>query len=241
MPFGRGLADALALALGMVKELGLASRNFDNYVGTADLNDRETRLGILAHLDVVGEGAGWSSPPYAAYVKDGMLYGRGAQDDKGPLVAALYAMKAVRDLGLPLRFNARLIMGTDEETDSADLAYYAARERFPPMTFSPDASFPVINGEKGHFSPVFEAHWAEGGALPRVRVPQGRLPRQRSATRGGGARRGSLRSGGSSPPARPPPGRRRPNSSSAAMAEPSRLPSREGRPTPRRLRKGTTP
>ncbi|TLN10463.1 M20 family metallopeptidase, partial [bacterium] len=64
LPFGRGPADALALALGMAGEMGFATANFDNYVGTVNFNERETRLGILCHLDVVGEGLGWSTPPY---------------------------------------------------------------------------------------------------------------------------------------------------------------------------------
>lgn len=56
------------------------------------------------HLDVVPEGdpTSWSHDPWAADLKGGYLYGRGACDMKGGLVAALYAIKAIRDAGIPL-------------------------------------------------------------------------------------------------------------------------------------------
>ena len=93
---------ALAEGLKLAEELGFATRNYDNYVGTADLNDKETALHILCHLDVVGEGTGWTvTEPYVPKEVDGMLYGRGTADDKGPMVAALLAMKAIRDNHIP--------------------------------------------------------------------------------------------------------------------------------------------
>ena len=160
MPFGPGPAAALAEGLKLAEELGFATRNYDNYVGTADLNDKETALHILCHLDVVGEGTGWTvTEPYAPKEVDGMLYGRGTDDDKGPVAAVLLAMKAVKELGVPLRRNARLLMGTDEESGSSDIAYYYAREPYAPYAFSPDAEFPLINIEKGSYKPVFTKSW----------------------------------------------------------------------------------
>ena len=173
MPFGPGPAAALAEGLKLAEELGFATRNYDNYVGTADLNDKETALHILCHLDVVGEGKGWSTDPYTCVEKDGMLYGRGVSDDKGPVVCALLAMKAVRDLGLPLTANVRMILGTDEESGSSDIAYYYAREPYAPYAFTPDADFPVINIEKGHYHPDFGAEWEQSSALPRVAAMTG--------------------------------------------------------------------
>ena len=80
----------------------MRTRNYENYVGTADLNDHKTILNILAHLDVVDEGSGWTvTEPYLPRLVDGMLYGRGTDDDKGPAMAALYAMRAVKELGIP--------------------------------------------------------------------------------------------------------------------------------------------
>lgn len=168
MPFGAGPAAALAEGLKLCEELGFATEDVAGYVGTADLNEKETALHILGHLDVVGEGKGWSSDPYDPVERDGVLYGRGVADDKGPLVAALFAMKCVKDLGLPLNHSAKLILGTDEESGSSDLDYYYAKHPYAPHTFTPDADFPLINIEKGHYHPDFGADWAASTALPRV-------------------------------------------------------------------------
>ena len=172
-PFGAGPAAALDEALKLCAELGFTTTDYDGYVGLCDLNDKETRLHILGHLDVVGEGSGWSTDPYACVEQDGVLYGRGVSDDKGPVVCALLAMKAVRDLGLPLTANARMILGTDEESGSSDIAYYYSKEPYAPYAFTPDADFPVINIEKGHYHPDFGAQWAASDALPRVAAMTG--------------------------------------------------------------------
>ena len=122
MPYGKGASMALSEALGLAERYGFAIHNYDNYVGTADLNDKEKQLDILAHLDVVPAGDGWSvTGPFEPLEKDGKIYGRGTADDKGPAVAALYAMRAVKELGLPVSKNARLVLGTDEECGSAPL------------------------------------------------------------------------------------------------------------------------
>ncbi len=151
-PFGEGPSRALAQALQMADEYGFSIRNYDNYVGTADLNDGEHQLDILAHLDVVPAGEGWTvTQPFEPLLKDGKLYGRGTADDKGPAIAALYAMRAVKELELPVTKNVRLILGTDEECGSSDIEHYYMIEKEAPMTFSPDSSFPVVNIEKGRF------------------------------------------------------------------------------------------
>ena len=174
MPFGPGPAAALAEALELAGELGFAVKNYDNYVGAVDLNGQDTAVHILCHLDVVGEGTGWTvTEPYAPKEVDGMLYGRGTDDDKGPAVAALLAMQAARDLGLPLRSNVRLLLGTDEESGSSDIEYYYKKEPYAPYTFSPDGEFPVINIEKGSYKPVFTKTWAEETATPRVKELHG--------------------------------------------------------------------
>ena len=174
MPFGPGPAAALEEGLKLAAELGFAVKNYDNYVGAVDLNDRETALHILCHLDVVGEGTGWTvTEPYAPKEVDGMLYGRGTDDDKGPVAAVLLAMQAVKELGVPLRRNARLLLGTDEESGSSDIAYYYKKEPYAPYTFSPDGEFPVINIEKGSYKPVFSKSWPEETATPRVKELHG--------------------------------------------------------------------
>jgi len=169
MPFGEGPAAALQEALHIAEEHGFQVKNYDGYVLTADLTDQDTELDILAHLDVVGAGDGWDTDPYCAVEKDGCFYGRGTDDDKGPAVAAMYAMQCVRELaGERIRKNVRLILGTDEESGSQDITYYYAREKNAPFTFSPDASFPVFNTEKGGFVGHFFRSWDRNEALPRV-------------------------------------------------------------------------
>lgn len=169
MPFGKGTVEALSLALAMGEKYGFSINNYDNYVGTIDLNDKESQLDILAHLDVVPAGDGWEiTTPFEPVVKDGNLYGRGTADDKGPAVAALYAMRAVKELGIPLKKNTRLILGTDEECGSSDIAHYYKVEKEAPMTFSPDSSFPVTNIEKGSLKGDFTAEFEKSGALPRL-------------------------------------------------------------------------
>lgn len=169
MPFGKGTVEALSLALAMGEKYGFSINNYDNYVGTIDLNDKESQLDILAHLDVVPAGDGWEiTTPFDPVIKDGNLYGRGTADDKGPAVAALYAMRAVKELGIPLKKNTRLILGTDEECGSSDIAHYYKVEKEAPMTFSPDSSFPVTNIEKGSLKGDFTAEFEKSGVLPRL-------------------------------------------------------------------------
>jgi len=168
-PFGPGPAAALDEALKLASEWGLTATNHEGYVGTADLNEGEDALHILGHLDVVAPGEGWTvTEPYAPKVVGDLIFGRGTDDDKGPLVASLLAMKAVKDLGIPLRKNCRCILGTNEESGSGDIAWYFARHPFAPATFSPDAGFPVVNTEKGGLKPLFTAEWPEQQALPRL-------------------------------------------------------------------------
>ncbi|MEY8338768.1 dipeptidase PepV [Lachnospiraceae bacterium 62-35] len=168
-PYGRGVYQALETALSMAEKYGFSIRNYDAYVGTADLNDGEKCLDILAHLDVVPAGEGWKeTEAFEPIAKNGRIYGRGTADDKGPAVAALYAMRAVKELGIPVTKNVRLILGTDEECGSSDIVHYYEVEEEAPMTFSPDAEFPVVNTEKGRLEGHFTAEWKEDQTLPRL-------------------------------------------------------------------------
>ena len=169
MPYGEGPAAALAEAKKLCEAYGFAVKDYAGHALSADMNSLTPGLDILAHLDVVGEGDGWDTPPYEPTEKDGLLFGRGTSDDKGPAVAALYAMRAFKELGIPLKKNVRLILGTDEESGSEDMAYYYSVEKPAPGTFSPDAAFPVCNVEQGRYAPVFEQSWEEETVLPRVK------------------------------------------------------------------------
>ena len=150
-PFGKEVRSMLDMALADCEQMGFKTQNFDGYIAHADLGEGsdEDALAILAHLDVVPEGDGWKYPPYGAVIENGRMYGRGTSDDKGPAVAALYAMKAVKDAGIPLRHKVRLILGCDEESGWEDIAHYNKVATMPRMGFSPDASYPIINIEKG--------------------------------------------------------------------------------------------
>ena len=169
MPFGPGAAECLDTALDMAGGYGFETCDYDGYVGCVDMNELPKQLDILAHLDVVPAGEGWTvTKPFKPVLKDGKLYGRGSADDKGPAIAGLWAAKAVKDLGIPLSKNCRVILGTDEESGSSDIAHYYQIEKEAPATFSPDADFPVINVEKGSYSSDFTAQWTEDEKLPRI-------------------------------------------------------------------------
>lgn len=170
MPYGPGAAECLDAALDMAEGYEFEVQDYDGYVGCIDFDSTlPKQLDILAHLDVVPAGEGWKvTEPFRPVEKDGRLYGRGTADDKGPAVAALYAMRAVKELGIPLKKNVRLILGTDEECGSSDIAHYYAVEKEAPMTFSPDAEYPVINVEKGRLPGHFTARFEKSGAVPRL-------------------------------------------------------------------------
>lgn len=154
-PFGVGPRAALDKMIGICRREGFETRLCYDVIGTADLlpegSDEMPALGILGHLDVVpAEGQeGWLTDPFKMTEKDGVIYGRGVIDDKGPLCAAFMAMKCIQSLGIPLKKGVRLIFGTDEENGSDDLTIYMGNEELPENVFTPDAAFPIINIEKG--------------------------------------------------------------------------------------------
>ena len=161
-PFGREPARALVTMLKKCDEFGFITENTDNYVGSADLNGLPPELAVLVHLDVVPIGSGWTSDPYTLRyeLNTDKLVGRGAIDDKGPAVAALFAARAIKELELPLKKGIRLIFGTNEENGSADLAYYRRKHELPEMVFTPDGEYPVINAEKGMLRVYFSANYS---------------------------------------------------------------------------------
>lgn len=162
-PFGEAPAKALALMLEKCEDYGFLTENTDWYVGSAALGEH-AELGILCHLDVVPEGEGWLHDPYTLTYDEasGKLIGRGTSDDKGPAVAALYAMRAVKELGIPLKSGVSLIFGTDEENGSEDLEYYMRKHTLPSMVFTPDGDYPVITLEKGMARLELSAQFTDG-------------------------------------------------------------------------------
>ena len=119
---------------------------------------------IATHIDVVTPVGEWTHPPFAGDVADGLLWGRGIQDDKGPLIQVLYGLWALKEAGIELPCTVNIVIGTTEETsDWGDIARYLELNPAPDFAFTPDANFPIINGEKGMISVQFDAEWPETG------------------------------------------------------------------------------
>jgi len=167
-PFGTGSRAVLSLAESMLKEHGFDVFVFEDMVITADLGPAPPVMGILAHLDIVAAGDGWDSDPFEMTVKDGKIYGRGATDNKGPSIAAMYALYCARDILPEMKNGVRVILGSAEETGLTDVAQYVKKITTPPNLFTPDATYPVTNVEKGRLAPVFSASWDKDTALPRI-------------------------------------------------------------------------
>ena len=169
MPFGEGPALGLLAGTKVLEKYGFQVNNCDNYCIDTRLNGKELQLDILCHLDVVPAGEGWTvTGPFEPLVKDGKIYGRGSSDDKGPAMAAFYALRAIKELGIELDRDVRLILGSDEECGSGDIEYYFRKNTNAPMSISPDADFPLIFLEKGRLSTTFTAGYTQSG-FPGVR------------------------------------------------------------------------
>lgn len=175
-PLGEGVKEALQFMLDLGEKDGFTAKNVGNLAGHLEFGQGEELLGILCHVDVVPEGDGWSSDPYGAEIRDGKIFARGAIDDKGPTMAAYYAMKIVKELGLPLNKRVRMIIGTDEESNWRCVDHYFEHEEMPTFGFAPDADFPIIYAEKGiaDFDLVQKPGLAGAGAYSVVSFESGR-------------------------------------------------------------------
>ena len=151
-PYGEENAKCLERALEIAGELGFKTHNMDGHVGWAEYGEGDEMIGIAAHLDVVAGGDGWTvCEPFEPVIKDGKMFGRGTMDNKGPAVIALYALKALIEEGFLPKRRIRILFGCDEENGSCCMKYYCANGgEIPVAGFTPDASFPLIQGEKGH-------------------------------------------------------------------------------------------
>lgn len=151
MPFGENIDRCLRKTLEIGEALGFRTKNYDGYAGEMDMGDGENILGILCHCDVVDAGEGWHIDPFEPVIKEGKLYGRGSADDKGPMVACMYAVRQLKDDGkIPADVTVRIIVGTNEEEDWNDIPYYLQKADFlPSVSIVPDAMFPLIYCEKG--------------------------------------------------------------------------------------------
>lgn len=150
-PFGAAVDHCLDVALAMMAGLGF--RTFkapDGMYGYAEIGEGEL-FGVLCHLDVVQarQEDGWEHDPFRPMVQGDWLCGRGTQDDKGPSVAAIYALKSLLDEGHKLNKRVRFIFGIDEETMWDSIHAYCDREERPVSGFVPDSTFPLTYAEKG--------------------------------------------------------------------------------------------
>ncbi len=166
-PFGVGVKTALTETLTIAARLGLATKNCENYIGYAEVagSDPDKYLATICHVDVVPVGNGWNSDPFEMVLRDGWMIGRGVADDKAPMIACLYALKFIQDEKIPLRYPIRALAGTNEETGMQDVDYYLEHYTAPAFCFTPDAAFPVCNGEKGGFFGIIQSKPIENGVI----------------------------------------------------------------------------
>lgn len=149
-PFGKGTREALDFFLSLAQSFGFETRNIDGYAGEVIFGEGE-EFAILAHLDVVPAGSGWTHEPYGGEIDytTRRIWGRGAMDDKGPAIITLHALKALKDSGFNPGRKIKFIVGCNEESGWGCIDYYKKHAHMPDEGISPDADFPVIYAEKG--------------------------------------------------------------------------------------------
>ncbi len=167
-PFGEGCRVCLDHVLDMASSMGFGTYNCDGYAGHVEMLGAGSEvLGVLGHLDIVpaNEADGWVHPPFSGYIDGNKMYGRGTMDDKGPMIACLYALKALKDSGYTPDKTIRLIFGCDEETGMRCVSHYFGKVAKPNIAFSPDGDFPVINIEKGIYQVTLNMGKLDKGVL----------------------------------------------------------------------------
>lgn len=175
-PLGPGPRDALLKFLEIFERDGFKTTNVDNLAGYLEYGEGDEMLGIIGHVDVVPVGDGWDTDPFEPVIKDNRIYARGSSDDKGPTMAAYYGLKIIKELGLPVSKRVRVILGTDEETGWTGMNHYLEVEEVPDFGFSPDAEFPIINGEKGNMVMNIHTKGENDGVFQLIKFDAGLRP-----------------------------------------------------------------
>ena len=148
-PFGSGPREALDLILSFGERDGYKTKLVENKAGHIEVGQGEELFGILGHVDVVPVvEADWTSHPFKPEIRDGKIFARGSLDDKGPTMAAYYAVKLLDKLGVKWNKRVRVIIGSDEETGFRCVEAYFKHEEQPASGFTPDAMFPLVYAEK---------------------------------------------------------------------------------------------
>ena len=173
MPYGKDANSVLMAAVRMAKHMGFNTNVLDGSCMTIDYNDRPHRLFLMAHLDVVEAGDGWTRPPYALSREGEWVFGRGVADNKGACVALMYAMQAAREICPELPYSPQAWFGTAEEVGSPDLREYIRNRILPQFVLTPDALDPIVIGESAKYRPDFYAEWKRTEELPQVISLQG--------------------------------------------------------------------
>lgn len=149
-PFGENIAFAMSEFEIIAKRLGFKVSKNDGFTMIAQIGDLDDHVGVLAHIDVVEANENdWITPPFKMSIREGVLYGRGVNDDKGPLIAALYAAYFVSLKTKGWKRSIRIIVGGAEETTWECVDHYFKTHKQPDWAFSPDGNFPIVNGEMG--------------------------------------------------------------------------------------------
>ena len=169
-PFGKGPRAALDKFVEIGNRMGMSTGVFEDQAGWADMGCKDAEMvAVLAHVDVVPAGEGWSCDPWKGMIKEGYLYGRGVADDKGQAICTLYALRAIREAGITLKRRVRVLVGTNEELGSKAIHHYVeSGQELPVSGFTPDAEYPLINGEKGAVTPRCTAPFAADGGDVQV-------------------------------------------------------------------------
>lgn len=149
-PFGNDVYDALDFIAKLAVEKGFEVDRCDGYCTEISYGEGDT-IGIYAHADVVPVSGTWDHEPFSGDIENGKMYGRGTSDDKGPALAAFYALCALKENNLIDGYNVKLVIGGNEERGSTCLEYYFhnLKKDYPKYGFTPDGEFPLIYGEKG--------------------------------------------------------------------------------------------
>lgn len=149
MPFGKGVAEALEWFVALGKNDGFTTKNIDGYAAHVEYGSGDEYVYAFGHCDVVPEGEGWDYDPFTLSRSGKKIIGRGVIDDKGPVLAAYLALKLLKDNNILPKRRIRVVAGGNEESGFKCIRHYFKKEPKPIFGFTPDAKFPVINGEMG--------------------------------------------------------------------------------------------
>ncbi|WP_414053421.1 dipeptidase PepV [Macrococcus equi] len=148
-PVGPGPRKALDYMYDIARRDGYSTVDIEHIAGRIEAGKGDEIFGILCHVDVVPAGSGWDTNPFEAVVTDDKIIARGTLDDKGPTIAAYYAIKILDDMNVDWKKRIHIIIGTDEESGWKCTDRYFETEPMPDLGIAPDADFPLIHGEKG--------------------------------------------------------------------------------------------